>query len=164
VVVQAFGSIQKVFPEAVLDLVGQGPLETQIREMAAQLRLRNVNFCGVASRDEIGKYYDRADIFLNASRLDNMPVSVLEAYASGTLVITTEPEGMNYLVEHGRTGLLSPVGDAQALAENVMRVLNDELLATNLIAGGLEQIAQYKWEVVREQWVRAYHCDRRDRG
>jgi len=56
-------------------------------------------------RDEIGKYYDRADIFINASRLDNMPVSILEAFASGTPVVSTAPEGMRYLVEHGRTGL-----------------------------------------------------------
>jgi glycosyltransferase involved in cell wall biosynthesis len=156
VVVQAFAVIQEAFPEAVLDLVGQGPLEAEIRELVSQLKLKNVNFCGVASRDEIGKYYDRADIFLNASRLDNMPVSVLEAHASGTPVITTEPEGMRYLVKPGRTGMLSPVGDAHALAANAMRVLKDESLATTLIAGGFEQIGQYKWEIVREQWLRAY--------
>jgi glycosyltransferase involved in cell wall biosynthesis len=76
----------------------------------------------VVSRAEIGKVYDEADIFVNASSLDNMPVSVLEAFASGTPIASTSPEGMNYLVDHGRTGLLSPPGDAAALAENILRL------------------------------------------
>jgi hypothetical protein len=45
------------------------------------LNLTGVNFTGVASRQEIGKYYDRADIFINASWLDNMPLSIIEAFA-----------------------------------------------------------------------------------
>ena len=156
VVVRAFALVQKQFPEAVLDLVGGGPLEGEIRGLVSELSLQSVNFCGVALRHEIGKYYDRADIFINASRLDNMPVSVLEAYASGTPVVSTAPESMRYLVEHERTGLLSPVGDAGALAANVLRVLTDSPLAGRLIEGGLQQIERYRWSVVREQWLKIY--------
>jgi glycosyltransferase involved in cell wall biosynthesis len=115
-----------------------------------------VTFCGVASRNEIGKYYDRSDIFINASRLDNMPVSVLEAYASGTPVITTAPEGMRYVVEDGRTGLLSEPGDAHALAANVLRILRDSDLASRLAANGFDRVRQYRWELVREQWLEIY--------
>jgi glycosyltransferase involved in cell wall biosynthesis len=158
VVVQAFARVQQEFPAAVLDLVGGGPLEAQIRELVSSLGLKNVNFCGVALRHEIGKYYDRADIFINASRLDNMPVSVLEAFASGTPVITTAPEGMRYLVEDGRTGLLSPVGDAKALAANVMRVLEDSQLAERLISNGVAESERYHWNAVREQWLRIYYA------
>ena len=158
VVVRAFARVQNEFPQATLDLVGGGPLEAEIRQLVANLKLNGVNFCGIASRREIGEYYDRADIFINASRLDNMPVSVLEAYASGTPVISTSPEGMNYLVEHERTGLLSRVGDPEALASNVSRVLRDSQLASLLIAGGLEQMQQYRWEVVQQQWLNMYRA------
>ena len=157
VVVKAFAIVQQEFPTAQLDLVGGGPLEADIRQLVVDLKLRNVNFCGVASRSEIGKCYDRADIFINASRLDNMPVSVLEAYASGTPVITTAPESMKYVVEDGVSGLLSPVGDPQALAANVIRVLRDAALAGRLIAGGLERMREYRWEVVRERWLAIYN-------
>jgi len=120
------------------------------------MNLSGVNFCGVASRTEICRCYDRADIFVNASRLDNMPVSVLEAYASGTPVVSTSPEGMNYLVQHEGSGLLSPVGDAEALASNAIRVLRHPQLASCLIAGGLKQLEQYRWDVVRGQWLDIY--------
>jgi glycosyltransferase involved in cell wall biosynthesis len=156
VVVKAFAQVQQVFPDAELDLVGGGPLETEIRELVDGLKVAGVNFCGVASRAEIGKYYDRADIFINASRLDNMPVSVLEAFASGTPVITTAPEGMRYLVEHERTGLLSEVGDAAALAANVLRVLHDPQLAQWLISNALTESGRYHWKAVREQWLSVY--------
>ena len=109
-VVRAFAEVQLVYPGAHLDLVGDGPCETQIRDLVRELKLDGVTFTGVASRKQIGQFYDQADIFINASRLDNMPVSVLEAFASGMPVVSTAPEGMDFLVEHERTGLLSKPG------------------------------------------------------
>ncbi|HLX86756.1 MAG TPA: glycosyltransferase family 4 protein [Terriglobales bacterium] len=156
VVVRAFAEVKKQFPEAQLDLVGSGPLEADIRTLVADLNLSGVNFTGVASRQQIGKCYDRADIFINASWLDNMPLSVIEAFASGTPVVTTSPECMPYLVEHERTGLLSPVGDDKALAANVIRLLRDPALAARLGQNAHREAQNYTWQTVREQWVSAY--------
>lgn len=156
VVVRAFVEVRKEYPEARLDLVGNGPLEGEIRKLVADLKLDGVNFTGVASRGEIGKYYDQADIFINASWLDNMPVSVIEAFGAGTPVVTTSPECMPYLVEHERTGLLSPVGDEKALAANVIRLLRDPELAQRLSENAHQESHKYRWEVVREQWLKVY--------
>ena len=156
VVVRALAEVQKEFLQASLHLVGEGPLEGQIRQLVRELGLRNVNFSGVVSRQEIGRVYDEADLFINASRLDNMPISVLEAFASGTPVITTAPEGMSYLVEHERTGMLSEPGDAAALAANVIRVLRDQELAGQLAANAHKESSRYHWQAVREQWLDLY--------
>ena len=156
VVVRAFSEVQRVYPEAKLDLVGGGALEGKIRALVEQLKLTNVNFLGVVPRGEIGRSYDRADIFVNASNLDNMPVSVLEAFASGTPVITTEPEGMRYLVTHERTGLLSPPGDPTTLAGNILRVLREPELAARMAQNAFAESARYGWDTVREQWLRVY--------
>jgi len=158
VVVKAFAEVKKAYPDARLDLVGEGALEGDIRRLVANLKLDRVNFIGVASRGEIGKYYDNADIFINASWLDNMPVSVIEAFGSGTPVVTTAPESIPYLVEHERTGLLSPVGDEQALAANVIRLLRDSDLAARLARNAHEESQKYTWENVREQWVEVYRA------
>ena len=156
VVVRAFAEVKKEYPEAKLDLVGQGPLEAEIRKLVADLNLTGVNFTGVASRQEIGRYYDQADIFINASWLDNMPLSIIEAFASGTPVVTTSPECMPYLVEHERTGLLSQVGDEKALAANVIRLLRDPALAARLAQNARDESRNYTWETVREQWLNTY--------
>jgi L-malate glycosyltransferase len=158
VVVRAFAEVQRTFPDAQLDLVGGGPLDRDIRSLVSNMKLTGVNFKGVAAHHEIGRFYDRADIFINASRIDNMPISVLEAFAAGTPVVSTEPEGMHYLVEHERTGLLSPVGDASALALNVIRVLQDSELAGRLIANARQELQRYTWPVVREQWLKVYRA------
>jgi glycosyltransferase involved in cell wall biosynthesis len=156
VVVRAFAEVRKEYPEARLDLVGGGPLEAEVRKLVENLKLDGVNFAGVASRQEIGKYYDQADIFINASWLDNMPISVIEAFAAGTPVVTTSPESMPYLVQHERTGLLSPVGDEKALAANVIQVLRDPELALRLAQNAYEESRKYTWEVVRQQWLHVY--------
>ena len=156
VVVKAFAEVKKDYPEAQLDRVGAGPLESDVRKLVADLNLTGVTFTGVVSRQQIGKYYDDADIFINASWLDNMPVSVIEAFGAGTPVVTTSPESMPYLVENGRTGLLSPVGDERALAANVIRLLREPDLAAQLAKNAYEESRKYTWEVVREQWVEVY--------
>jgi glycosyltransferase involved in cell wall biosynthesis len=156
VVVRAFADVKRSFPDATLDLVGGGPTEREIRDLVKELNLSGVNFAGVAPYENIGRFYQEADIFINASRLDNMPVSVMEAFASGTPVISTAPECMAYVVEHERTGLLSPVGDPGALAQNVVRVLRDGELARRLVQNAYQELEKYSWPVVRAQWLELY--------
>ena len=155
-VVRAFAQVQKVFPDACLDLAGVGPVEKEIRDLVHQLKLSGVRFLGAIPRTEIGRAYDEADIFVNASSVDNMPVSVLEAFASGTPVVSTAPEGMRYLIDHERTGLLSQPGAAAPLAENILRMLRDEELGSRLAANAYEESRRYRWASVRENWLAAY--------
>lgn len=156
VVVKAFAIVKGEYPEARLDLVGGGLLENEVRALVMDMKLSGVNFTGIASRGEIGKHYDDADIFINASWLDNMPVSVIEAFRSGTPVVTTSPESMPYLVEQERTGLLSAVGDEKALAANVVRLLREPELAAALAKNAHAESRKYTWEAARGQWVKVY--------
>jgi glycosyltransferase involved in cell wall biosynthesis len=156
VVVRTFALVAKSYPDATLDLVGGGPLEGDVRKLVADLQLSGVKFSGVASRDNIGKCYDDADIFINASWLDNMPVSIIEAFAAGTPIATTSPESIPYLVDNERTGLLSPVGDEKALAENVLRLLRDPELAARIAQNAYQESSKFTWQAVRGQWLNVY--------
>lgn len=155
-VVRAFAEVKKQFPEARLCLAGAGRLEQAIRAMARDLQLPDVEFAGAVGRDQIGRLYDRADIFVNASWLDNMPVSILEAWACGTPVVSTAPEGIRHLVAQGHNGLLCDPGDWQALAANVIRLLRDPDFALRLARNAYEDCRRYRWNQVREEWLRTY--------
>jgi L-malate glycosyltransferase len=155
-VVRAFARVKQEFPEARLCLVGKGSLEGEIRALVEELNLRDVEFPGAVSRGEIGRYYDDADIFVNASWLDNMPVSILEAFASGLPVATTAAEGIRYLVEHERTGLLSPVRDHEALAASIVRLLRNPDWARDLALRAYQESDRYHWGSVRDQWLAVY--------
>jgi L-malate glycosyltransferase len=155
-VVRAFREIKDVFPDAVLCLPGVGPQENEVRNLVRKFNLADVEFPGAVDRTTIGAWFDRTDIFINASALDNMPVSILEAFAAGTPVVSTAPEGIRYMVTHEYTGLLSEPGDWRALADNVLRLLRDPELALRLARNGLEESKGYLWSAVRPRWLEIY--------
>ena len=63
---------------------------------------------------------------------------------------------MPYLVENGRTGLLSPVGNERALADNVIRLLREPGLAVEIAKNAHEESRKFTWQSVRGQWVKIY--------
>jgi L-malate glycosyltransferase len=157
-VVRAFADIREDFPAARLLLAGTGSNEAAIRALVRDLGLDGVEFCGAVPRHRIGELLDRADVFVNASRIDNMPVSILEAFAAGLPVVSTASGGIPYFVEHERTGLLSEVGDVAALARNMRRVIDDPLLAERLAGNAREESSRYHSPAIRAEWLRLYRA------
>lgn len=155
-VVRAFAEVQKVFPEARLWVVGEGPQENAIRRLTAELDLKGVEVAGRVTRENIGRFYDKADILVNAPRVDNMPVSILEAFASGLPVVTTDAGGIPYIVRHEQTGLVSNTEDWRQLAANVIRLLQDPTLVRRLTENAYQQSFTYHWDTIRQQWLRLY--------
>jgi L-malate glycosyltransferase len=155
-VVRAFEIVKKQYSDATLCLVGQGPLRREIEGLVSQLGLTDVEFTGPIAHRNIARYYDQNDIFINASWLDNMPVSILEAFASGTPVVTTAPESIRYLVQHDETGLLCEPGNWNSLAGNVIRLLREPALARRLASNANTISKNYRWPIVRAQWLEVY--------
>lgn len=155
-VVRAFAEVKKAFPEARLCLLGNKHQGEEVRELVRELNLSDVEFPGTISHHQVSRFYDQADIFINASWLDNMPLSILEAFASGTLVVSTAPEGIRHLVEHERTGLLCEPGDWQALARNALRLLLNPDFAKGLAANAHKKVQGLSWERVGPQWLDVY--------
>jgi L-malate glycosyltransferase len=155
-VLRAFADVQKTFSEARLCLAGEGPEENALRRLIAELNLTGVEMLGRVTRDNIGRCYDRADIFINAPRIDNMPVSILEAFASGLPVVTGDAGGIPYIVRHEETGLVSKTEDWRQLAANVIRLLQDSTLASRIAQNAYQQSSAYHWNTIRQQWLRLY--------
>src|SRR5690606_24493025 len=105
--------IRQRYPGARLSVAGSGPQEAALRALAGELGIAGaVRFTGRLDPDGIAALYRDADLMLNASIVDNMPNAVLEALASGVPVVSSRVGGVPYMLEHERTGLLVPVGDA----------------------------------------------------
>jgi glycosyltransferase involved in cell wall biosynthesis len=155
-VLRAFAVIQRNNPDASLTIVGAGPQVTLLQNLASQLGLRNTSFVGRVSSDEMATFYDRHDIWLNASDVDNMPLSILEAFSSGVAVVSTSAGGIPDLVEHMHTGLLCDCGDPPALARNAESLLNSADLFQRLTKNAREECAKYSWEAVGRQWEALY--------
>lgn len=153
---RAFRRIQDVHPDASLVLVGSGSEETRLKALAAELRLEHVTFAGRVAPDAIARHYAEHDIYIQSPNIDNMPASVLEAFASGLPVVSTEAGGVPAILRHGRDGLLAPVNDDAALAAHVLSLLERPDWAVDLAASGHETLEAYTWEQVRGQWLELY--------
>lgn len=154
---RAFAIVRQSFPAARLTVAGTGPERTALGQLATTLRIEDaVTFSGRIDNAEIPALYTSADCMLNPSTVDNMPISILEALASGVPVVSTDAGGIPDLVSHEHTALLVPIGDHEAMAAAALRVLRDEALARRLIAAGLDEVARYAWPRVREQWLALY--------
>lgn len=156
-VLRAFARIQMRFANASLIVAGDGAQREEIEELARDLKLRNVKFTGLVAPGEMPALCDAADIYLNASNIDNMPLSILEAFAAGLPVVTTNAGGIPYVVSHERTGLLVEMNDDEALAASAIRLLEDEDLAARLVNNARAECGKYKWDVVRRHWLDFYY-------
>ena len=103
-----------------------------MRALALSLELRNVTFTGAVPPAEISRYYAEADIYVQAPRIDNMPLSVLEAFASGLPVVSTDVGGVPNILTHGMHGLLAPENDDEAIAAQVLTLLESPAYARQL--------------------------------
>jgi glycosyltransferase involved in cell wall biosynthesis len=156
-VLRAFARVQVRHPDARLTVAGDGSERARLEALAGALGLRGVRFVGRVPPERMPELYDAADLYLNASRIDNFPGSILEAFAAGTPVVTTRAGGIPHLVEHGRTGMMVPVDDPAALADAALALLDRPERAAALAARArAEAVGHYGWEGVRDRWAALY--------
>jgi len=153
---RAFSLIRRELPEARLIVAGDGPERNRLHALAADLGLGGVEFIGSVAPHEMPAVYDKADVYLNSPSIDNMPNSVIEAFACGLPVVSTNAGGIPYIVENGKTGLLVDSDDDAALARAALRLFTVPGLAQNIVAAARAEVARYSWESVRGEWLKTY--------
>ena len=142
-------------PDAHLTMAGadHGLLETTRRE-AGRLGIGDrVSFPGYL--DDTGKRREMADhdVFLNTNVVDNSPVSLIEAAASGLVPVATAVGGVPYLVSDGQDGILVPAGDHEAMAEAVVALVRDPARFRTLSEGARRMARRSTWPQVRRRWM-----------
>jgi glycosyltransferase involved in cell wall biosynthesis len=155
-ILRAFALIQKRVSEARLIVAGDGSHRARLESLSSELGINNIEFIGQVSPEQMPALYDKADIFVNASNIDNMPVSHIEAFAAGLAVVTTDAGGIPYIVEDGRNGLMVGCGDHEKMAQSVLALLKDAEMAARLIKTARADCDKYTWAAVREEWLATY--------
>ena len=151
-VVEAFARVRAEARGATLTVAGYGSEEPRLRRQAGE----GVTFVGKIDPEDMPKLLHDADIFVNASVVDNQPVSILEAFACGLPVVSTPTGDIPAMVRHEETGVIVPALDAEALAAAVLGMLREPERAGRLAQRAYGEIARYTWPAVREQWAAVY--------
>jgi glycosyltransferase involved in cell wall biosynthesis len=135
-------------------IVGDGPERGRLRALIEASDLGGlVSLAGVKTRDEVREALAGAALCVLASerghdgQMDGVPVVLMEAMALGVPCVSTRISGIPELVEHGVTGLLTPPGDARALASAIGRLLDEEGLAASVAGAARRKVeAEYDSE------------------
>ena len=153
---RAFAHIQKQHPDATLTLIGAGSQDTALRALAATLRLKHVTFAGRVRPADMPAFYADAGIYIQTPSIDNMPLSVLEAFASGLPVVSTRVGGVPSILTDGVHGLLADDDDDHAVAAHVLELLANPARAHTLAAAAYATCRVYEWRAVRDGWLSVY--------
>jgi glycosyltransferase involved in cell wall biosynthesis len=153
--VQVLARITLRIPEARLTMIGpdkDGSL-ADVRAEATRLGvLDQITFTGAIAKSEVPNLLSTGDVFLNTTTIDNSPVSVLEAMASGLAVVSTDVGGIPYQIKNERDGILVPPGDPDAMAAAVMRLLSEPSLAARLSRNARQKAEAYSWDAILPRW------------
>jgi len=137
-----------------LDVFGHGSLRAELENRARRLEVDAV-FHGEVG-DVVGRLRD-ADLFVLATRGDNLPIAVLEAMSVALPVVATRTGGLPELVADEQTGLLVEPDDVDALAEAIRRLADDDQLRVRLGRAGAARVAeQFEIGAVARQMVDLY--------
>jgi phenylacetate-CoA ligase len=153
---RAFVAIRRLYPEARLDVVGTGSEEASLKRMVQQQGCAGVYFHGAVRNEEIPRFLDSADVLLNPTNADNMPINLMEAFAAGVPVVTTNVGGIPDLVGKEGAALMVDADDAPAMARCVDELLRQPNLVSALTQQARKICEQMSWEQVGRQWVEMY--------
>ncbi len=155
---RAFALLRQSYPHATLTIAGDGSKKTMLTSLCRELGIADgVTFTGNVENTKMKALYDRADIYLNSSRVDNQPVSILEAFACGLPVVSTAVGGIPYMTQHGEDAMLAPDDDAAQLAAHMVTLLQDNALSTRLIRQARQRVQEHSWGPIYSKLLGLYH-------
>ncbi|AFU99716.1 glycosyltransferase [Simiduia agarivorans] len=142
----------KRVPDAILWLAGAGPEDENLRSLAKSEGVADrIRFLGW--RSDVTRLVRTADLFVCSSRHEGLGSIVLESWAHGCPIVATDSQGPGELIEHGVTGLLTPVDEVAPLADAINQVLGDSTLAQALADNaGRQYDKHYRKSVIIGQY------------
>jgi glycosyltransferase involved in cell wall biosynthesis len=156
VIIKAFAKVFARDPGATLTIAGYGSEERRLRALANLVAKDGVRFVRRIEPAAMPALCDRHDIFLNASVVDNQPVSILEAFGAGLPVISTATGDIASMVRHEETGLIVPPNDPSAMAAAMFATLSRRERALEMARQAHHELRRYTWPSVRDQWAEVY--------
>jgi glycosyltransferase involved in cell wall biosynthesis len=153
---QILAQLASEFPEIQLIMIGpdkgDGSLQ-KTQRIAATLGVgERIQYPGQIAKKDVPTWLNKGDIFLNTTNIDNTPVSVMEAMASGLCVVSTNVGGIPYLLAHEQDALLIRPDNVEQGVAAIHRLLTDSNLATNLSQNARDKMQLFDWPIILAQW------------
>lgn len=153
--VRVLEMLSKTYPDARLTMVGpekDGSL-ADCQNLVVNLGIQDrVTFTGKLTKQEWISLSENHDIFLNTTRFDNLPVSVIEAMALGLPVVSTNVGGLPFLIKDSENGLLVADNDIAGMHSCIERLLTESTLAIDITTRARAHAEQFDWCNIKHKW------------
>lgn len=133
-----FAQVAKLMPEAQFIIMGDGPMEDEIKAYVKEQKIENIIFTGFLT--DINKKLKSLDLFLMTSTTEGLGTSLLDAMLCEVPIVATRVGGIPEIVIHDKTGLSSKAKDVRDLAKNCKKILEDDELRARLVRNAKEQV------------------------
>lgn len=155
--IKALSIVRKHFPEAKLKIAGCGPLESELKSLACELKIAKfVVFLGKIDHRRITEVYSESDILLNCSKVESFGMVLLEAMASGLPVVSTNVGGVSSVIRDGVNGFLVESDNYIEMAEKLLYLLRNPEKAFEISKRGKEAAREYTWDAIKSRLKSLY--------
>ena len=155
--------IQNTTRDFEVEIVGDGPCRSTLVKLAKDLGvIHKVRFTGSVAYSELPEKYQSADIFALCSLAEGMPLALLEAMGSGLPVVGSRVQGVEDVVMPGTNGYLFASGDVNALAKNLISLINDDEQRSRMGNASVLQAQQFDWKNIAASYLEIYERARRE--
>jgi glycosyltransferase involved in cell wall biosynthesis len=155
-IIKAFQLVVDVIPYAKLTILGDGPDKSRLESFVNAQKIANIHFVGRVRNEMIYNYLNQSDVFVSAPRIDNMPVSIIEAFNAGLLVISSRVGGVPYMVSENVNGYLFKDNDYIELAGLMLKSVQNQEDSLAIIRAAKSEAAKYKWENIKNELLTIY--------
>ncbi len=155
-IIEAMARVKQKYPRAELIICGDGPRRVYLQQLARSLKQNGVTFIGRVDGRELARCLDEADLYVNASSIDGLPESLIQALAAGLPVVTTDAGGIGEVVTDGENGLIVKSHDPAGLAECIIHLVESSALVERLSRAAPRSVTDCSQSVIEKKWRELY--------
>lgn len=150
ILIKAFNNVVRKRPDAVLLIGGEGPERENLKQLIALNDMdRHIKLLGLV--DNVDELLQICSVYINSSRYEGLPVSLLEAMSHKKPIVATAVGGNRDLIENGKTGLLIPAERPDYIEDGLLNLLGNDKLSCNL--------AENAFNLVKKHYSIEKHCE-----
>lgn len=154
---RAFKLIVEKGEDAMFVILGDGPGKKDLESLARTLGLEaHVRFTGFVYGEKLVEYLQASDVFVTASKSENMPLAILEAMAVGLPIVAVHSLGLAEMVEDRKNGYLLPPDDVSGIAQRTQDLLRDADLRHSFSASSRALSEKYSEPAIAERFEKLY--------
>ncbi|MGI6554212.1 MAG: glycosyltransferase family 4 protein [Bacillota bacterium] len=158
VLIESAPAIIRAFPDAKFVIAGKGPMEGELKHRAQTTGLGDkIMFTGYIDDETRNKLYAVSSVAVFPSLYEPFGIVALEGMAAGTPVVVSDTGGLSEIVTHGENGMKAYPGNANSLANNIIRLLTDEVYAGQIKDKAKTLVKKvYDWRAIANNTIALY--------